>query len=131
MSSITERVGAIVRNPTTVTVATAALAALAAATLTAGGIRPLLAHFHTVPPGMPNREPCREERLLRHVFQRAAEGNAASVLAVMDDFGWKSEFHMSIGDHKGVFLRNEVLNRKPKVAVEIGQCNDKIEARAR
>ena len=121
MSSLTDRLTAIARSPATVTVTTAAIAAFVAAALTAGGVRPLLARLQIVHPGNAARVVSREERLLRHVFQRAAEGNPSSVLAVMDDFGWKTEFHMSVGDHKGVFLRNQVANRKPKVAVEIGQ----------
>ena len=125
MSSITDRVGALVRNPAVVTAATAAIAAFVAAAVTAGGVRPLLAQYGIVASNDEQRVVSREERLLRHVFQRAAEGDARSVLAVMDDFGWRTEWHMSIGDTKGVFLRNEVANRKPKVAVEIGQQTER------
>ena len=133
MSSITDRLGAIVRNPTTVTVTTAAIAAFVAAALAAGGVQPLLVQFGILRGRGGNgsqRKASREERLLRHVFQRAAEGNPSSVLAVMDDFGWKTEFHMSVGDTKGVFLRNEVANRNPKVAVEIGQPSQQTDHRS-
>jgi len=116
-----DRLGALVRSPTAVTAATAALAAFVAAAVTAGGVQALLAQCRILPPNESVRVVSREERLLRHVFQRAAEGDARSVLSVMDDFGWRTEFHMSIGDTKGAFLSDEVANRKPKVAVEIGQ----------
>ena len=130
MSTVAERWGAIVRNPTAVNVTTAALAAFAAAAFTAGGVRPLLARLSILSAPQPERVSSREERLLRQVFQRAAEGNPASVLAVMDDVGWKTEFHMSVGDTKGALLRNEVANRKPKVAVELGQSHSRSVVRA-
>jgi catechol O-methyltransferase len=61
-----------------------------------------------------------EERLLRQVYARAAEGNADSVLAVIDDFCWKSSWMMNVGDRKGRILSQEVINKKAKVAIELG-----------
>jgi len=62
----------------------------------------------------------KETKVLRQVFNRAAEKNPTSVLAVMDDFCWKSNWMMAIGDVKGKILEAEVKNRQPKVAVEFG-----------
>jgi len=64
----------------------------------------------------------KEEKMLRHVFNRAAQNNPASVLSVIDAFcrERKEQWMMNVGDEKGAILRQQVIDRKPQVAVELG-----------
>lgn len=70
--------------------------------------------------GTEKRIVSKEERLLKHVLNRAAEGNPKSVLDVIDDFGHRTEWLMNVGDEKGILLKNEVVKKQPKIALELG-----------
>ena len=120
-SSVTDSLLSIFRaHPNTITVSAAAAAALGFAAYHYGGFPQLLAAVQGTARARLPRAPFKEEQLLRHVYARAAENNPQSVLDVMDDFGWKIQWMMAVGDQKGAILRREVANRAPKVAVEAG-----------
>lgn len=63
-----------------------------------------------------------EERLLAHVIANAREGDAASVLRVIDEFCRASanNWAMNVGDEKGAILAQRVLAARPKLALEFG-----------
>jgi len=66
------------------------------------------------------RPPFKEEQVLRYLYSYAKEGDPQDVLDKMDKFGWEQEWMMNVGDVKGKVLRQEVIKRQPKVAVELG-----------
>jgi len=62
----------------------------------------------------------REEQLLRHIVEKAKEGDPESVLKAVDDFCYSTSLMMHVGDVKGRILDELVSRHKPKVAVEFG-----------
>ncbi|KAI8621469.1 S-adenosyl-L-methionine-dependent methyltransferase [Chytriomyces sp. MP71] len=58
--------------------------------------------------------------ILVHVRQHATRGNPRSVIAALDDYGYKIGWHMSVGDVKGAIVDGLVRQHKPKLMVEIG-----------
>lgn len=59
--------------------------------------------------------------LLPYVREHATEGSPESVLAALDEFGWKKCWMMFIGERKGALLDNTVANLRPGARVlELG-----------
>lgn len=110
-------------HPTEVIGLAATIVAVSAYVYRVGGIaeaKERLEVFFAGNNGKQARVISKEERLLKHVFNRAAEDDAQSVLNVIDDFGHKTEWLMNVGDEKGALLKNEIVKKQPKVAVEFG-----------
>lgn len=61
-----------------------------------------------------------EQRLLEHVRSNAKQGDAEDVLKTIDEWCWRSQWMMNIGNLKGQVLDQAVNNAKPKIAVELG-----------
>lgn len=74
------------------------------------------------------REPCRnllmgdskEQRILRHVLQRAAAGDPQSVLDAIDFYCAHKEWAMNVGDKKGEIVDAVVREQRPSVLLELG-----------
>ena len=66
------------------------------------------------------RAPTRQLDVARTVEQRAAFGDSKSVLQVMDQFARDQRFLMNVGVEKGVVLRQAVVRRAPRRALELG-----------
>ena len=47
----------------------------------------------------------KEETLLNFVVSTARKGDAVDVLAKMDEFGWKHEWLMALGDNKSLIVK--------------------------
>lgn len=56
-----------------------------------------------------------EQRLLDHVKKTAKQGDPQSVLDVIDDFCWKHQWMMNIGNIKGKILDQAVNEAQPSV----------------
>eukprot|EP00455_Lapot_gusevi_P057256 TRINITY_DN969_c0_g1_i3.p1 TRINITY_DN969_c0_g1~~TRINITY_DN969_c0_g1_i3.p1 ORF type:complete len:252 (+),score=57.38 TRINITY_DN969_c0_g1_i3:79-834(+) len=69
-----------------------------------------------------SRPSFKEEQILNYVFSKATQNNPDSVLAAIDEFGWK-HWSMSLGDVKAKLiaeLMSKSLSEGPCVAVELG-----------
>jgi hypothetical protein len=70
-----------------------------------------------------------ERRLLRHVKANAQKGNPQSVLDVIDDWCWSSQWMMNVGNRKGQILDEAVLAAKPMVRQKEARLDDELSAR--
>ncbi|KAJ7520012.1 hypothetical protein O6H91_20G063400 [Diphasiastrum complanatum] len=61
----------------------------------------------------------REKALLEYVLQHAAECNPESVLQAIDKYAQRT-WLMNVGAEKGQILDTTILNRKPRVVLELG-----------
>ena len=62
----------------------------------------------------------REEGLVKFVLAHAVKGDAASVLSTMDKFCYEQSWMMALGDVKGKIIHREVLQARPRLALEFG-----------
>ncbi|XP_038054891.1 catechol O-methyltransferase-like [Patiria miniata] len=62
----------------------------------------------------------RAGKMLAYVLQHAVEGDAASVIRTADEYGYKYERMMHVGDMKGEIVREVVNELAPKVILELG-----------
>lgn len=61
-----------------------------------------------------------QEKLIRHVYAHAREGDVQSVINEIDSFCWREEWMMNVGDEKGKILDAELQKKQPRVTVELG-----------
>ena len=62
----------------------------------------------------------REARALRYVQTHAHRGSPASVLAALDAFARREQFLMNVGKEKGDVLRQTLMERPVRYALELG-----------
>ncbi|ETO76330.1 hypothetical protein F444_08249 [Phytophthora nicotianae P1976] len=60
------------------------------------------------------------EKCLSFVHENAKQGDAKSVVAAIDTFGYGHHWMMNVGDVKGDLLDAELEKVKPKILVELG-----------
>lgn len=53
--------------------------------------------------------------MLQHVKSTVPKGDAAAAVKAIDDFGWKQQWMMNVGDKKGLILDQALAQAKPKV----------------
>ncbi len=56
--------------------------------------------------------------MLAHVRASAPKNDPAAAVRAIDEFGWKQQWMMNVGDRKGAILDQAVMRAKPKVLLE-------------
>ena len=61
------------------------------------------------------------EALKAYVLGNGRRGDIKHIIKTIDEFGWKKQWLMNIGDRKGEILDEAIQTRKPKTVLELGK----------